>query len=179
MNKPNFRIYVACLASYNDGIMHGCWIEDLQDKSEEEVFDEINAMLKESKQPGAEEWAIHDHEGFDGMEVSEYHDICELVECAQAVYTSEYDADLIAGVSSHLDCGAAAAISYLEDNYLGLHDNLESYAVSFLEETGGLESLPSYLQGYFDYQAYGRDLELNGDVFTVDAHPGIHVIQGA
>jgi len=47
------RIYVACLASYNNGVLHGRWI-DLDGLDEIEVQDEINAMLRESKYPNVE-----------------------------------------------------------------------------------------------------------------------------
>ncbi|MEJ5084957.1 antirestriction protein ArdA [Brucella pseudogrignonensis] len=43
------RIYAACLASYNNGVLHGRWIEASSDV--DEMQDEINAMLRESKFP--------------------------------------------------------------------------------------------------------------------------------
>lgn len=46
MTEP--RIYVACLASYNNGVLHGRWI-DLDDR--EEVEAEIAEMLRESTYP--------------------------------------------------------------------------------------------------------------------------------
>ena len=56
------RIYVACLAAYNSGILHGEWI-DIEDDIDE-TWAHINAMLKASPVADAEEWAIHDYEGF-------------------------------------------------------------------------------------------------------------------
>lgn len=47
------RIYVACLASYNAGVLHGRWI-DLDDKEADEVNAEIAAMLRESPCPNVE-----------------------------------------------------------------------------------------------------------------------------
>ncbi len=46
MTEP--RIYVACLASYDNGVLHGRWI-DLDDR--EEVEAEIAEMLRESPHP--------------------------------------------------------------------------------------------------------------------------------
>jgi len=43
------RIYVACLASYNSGILHGRWIEATADV--DEMQEEIDAMLRESPCP--------------------------------------------------------------------------------------------------------------------------------
>ncbi|MBB4768631.1 antirestriction protein ArdA [Xanthomonas sp. LMG 8993] len=51
MSNP--RIYVACLASYNNGVLHGRWIDlyatDLDDL--DDVQSEIAAMLRESPYP--------------------------------------------------------------------------------------------------------------------------------
>lgn len=44
------RIYVASLSDYNNGRLHGAWI-DLAGKEESDVWQEINAILKASKYP--------------------------------------------------------------------------------------------------------------------------------
>jgi antirestriction protein len=58
--KP--RIYVACLAAYNSGYLHGQWIN--ADQPAAKIFAEIRDMLQASPESGAEEWAVHDYEGF-------------------------------------------------------------------------------------------------------------------
>ena len=50
------RIYVACLAAYNNGRLHGRWI-DATDPHE--VWQHVRGMLAASPEPDAEEWAIH------------------------------------------------------------------------------------------------------------------------
>ena len=54
--RPQPRIYVACLAAYNAGHLHGRWIEAT---TPDEVMVEVRAMLADSPLPEAEEWAIH------------------------------------------------------------------------------------------------------------------------
>lgn len=56
--QGEIRIYVACPAAYNNGILHGCWIDADQDV--DGIWSGINAMLKSSPIAGAEEYAIHD-----------------------------------------------------------------------------------------------------------------------
>lgn len=56
------RIYVACLSSYNAGRLYGRWIE-LAGMDGDDIRAEIDAMLKDSPMPGAEEYAVHDFEG--------------------------------------------------------------------------------------------------------------------
>ena len=44
------QIYVACLASYNAGVLHGEWI-DLEGRDADDVRDEIARILRESPHP--------------------------------------------------------------------------------------------------------------------------------
>ena len=77
------RIYVACLAAYNNGMLHGQWIDANQ--SAEAIHDKIKDMLGQSPIPRAEEWAIHDYEGFCGLRLSEYQDIDTVAEMAALI----------------------------------------------------------------------------------------------
>jgi antirestriction protein len=49
------------------------------------------------------------------------------------------------------------------------------FAYQLLEDTGALNDMPENLRNYFDYKAYGRDLELGGDVFTIALNSKLHV----
>lgn len=39
---------------------------------------------------------------------------------------------------------------------------MEDVARYYIEETGSLGEVPVHLQNYIDFQAYGRDLEIEG-----------------
>jgi antirestriction protein len=68
-------IYVASLADYNAGRLHGKHIR-IHGQDAEEILDEIKRdVLDTSREPVAEEWAIHDYEGFGKYRVSEYESI--------------------------------------------------------------------------------------------------------
>lgn len=69
MGDPVPRIYVASLADYNAGRLHGCWI--VANQSPDDIYREIQEMLSASEVPNAEEWAIHDFEGFGDHRVDE------------------------------------------------------------------------------------------------------------
>jgi antirestriction protein len=159
------RIYVACLASYNNGELHGTWIDADQDA--DHIRAEIAAMLKDSPVPDAEEWAIHDSEGFGGLRLSEGEDIEKLAELAEL--TVEHG-DVFAKLVDHV--GGLQYLEHakqlMEDEYAGAHDSLEDFAYELLEDTGQLESVPENLRQYFDYEKFARDLEFGGDVFTID-----------
>ena len=71
--KETPKIYVADLAAYVNGRLHGRWIEANQDP--EDIHQEIQEMLAESPEPSAEEHAIHDYEHFGSFHLAEYEDI--------------------------------------------------------------------------------------------------------
>lgn len=153
------RIYVACLASYNAGILHGRWI-DVTDP--DEIRAGVAAMLAASPEPFSEEWAIHDYEGFEGAEISEYagfDHVCELADFIEE--RGKLGAKLIEHFGGRLDEARAAF-----EDYAGEYKNLEDFACEFTEQTG--VKIPESLANYIDYAAMGRDLEYGGDVFTVE-----------
>lgn len=165
------RIYVACLSAYNNGYLHGAWIDACQEP--DEIKNEIKEMLSKSPIQDAEEWAIHDYEGFGKFRLTESHNIERVSECAIAI--DEYGF-IIADLMDHLGGTLDDAIYYMDNNYQGEFEDLEAYADHFLEETGEIKQIPNNFRYYFDMKAYGRDLELNGDIFTIDSKNGnIHV----
>jgi len=64
------EIYVVDLAAYNNGILHGVWIDATLDV--EEMQEQVDAMLKASPVEDTEEYAIHDHEGLGDYRLDEY-----------------------------------------------------------------------------------------------------------
>lgn len=160
-------IYVACLAAYNNGRLHGAWISAAQDA--EDIHAEITAMLVASPIPGAEEWAIHDFEGFGELRLSEYEGIERV--SALAAFIEEHEA-LGAAVLAHVSGDLDEAESAME-NYRGGYASLADFAQELTEETG---TVPAHLANYIDYESMGRDMEMSGDVFTIDtAHDETHV----
>lgn len=153
------RIYVACLAAYNNGYLHGAWIEATEPH---EVMAAVTAMLSESPIPDAEEAAIHDYEGFEGANLSEYAGF-ETV-CALADFIEERGA-LAGKLYSHFGNDLEQARVAFDD-YAGEFSSLADFAEDLTEQTG--PEIPTAFRYYIDWQAMGRDMELNGDVFTIE-----------
>lgn len=168
------RIYVASLADYNAGRLHGRWID--ADQPAEAVHDEIAKMLAESEEPIAEEWAIHDYEGFGDLSLSEYEDIDKVAELAFLI--GEHG-ELFASLASHFGgtSGIEEARRYMEEGYRGAFDSLEDYAQELIEEcySDMLKGLPDFIRYNIDWEAIARDMELGGDVFTIECGGKVHV----
>lgn len=165
------RIYVACLAAYNNGRLHGAWID--VDQEPEAIMTEISAMLADSPESGAEEWGIHDYDNFYSLSLSEHESIEHVSELAHFIVEH---GKLGAKVLSHYGNDLDDAKQALEDHYCGEHQSLEAYAEQFAEDCGYLSQVPENLRAYIDFERLGRDLELNGDIFTIEtSYREIHV----
>jgi antirestriction protein len=42
---------------------------------------------------------------------------------------------------------------------------MEDVATNYVEESGLFQEVPEQLQFYFDFEAYGRDMEINGSMW--------------
>ena len=148
------RIYVACLAAYNDGRLYGEWIDALQ--SADEIYAAISEMLANSPIANAEEWAIHAYEDFGGVSISESESIETVAEMAAFLAEhGELGGELLAYTGGDLEDAAR----YMEENYCGEFDSKEDFARSIIEDT---YDLPGNIAFYIDYEFFARDLFLDG-----------------
>jgi antirestriction protein len=162
-------IYVACLAAYNNGHLHGAWIwaDDADD-----MRADTRAMLARSPEPDAEEWAIHDFAGFEGARVEEYQSF-ETV-AALAAFIHERGA-LGAKVLEYYGHDLEDARKAFEE-YCGEFESVADYAAELTADCG--PEIPKTLRHYIDYASMGCDMEINGDVFTVEmGHNVVHVFR--
>ena len=157
------RIYAACLASYNNGILHGAWIDADQDS--EDILQNIAEMLERSPITGAEEWAVHDYEGLP-TSLGEYPDLDLVAEVAQ-------------GIEEHGDAFRAyvelvgaefATVEDFQDNYIGEYQSQAELAENLLTDSGEFAQVPERLQWFIDFDAYGRDLIAGGSVCREGNH---------
>lgn len=216
------RIYVACLASYNAGELHGVWIDADQDP--DDVWNEIRSMLRSSRHPNvevtcpdcegggtevpegglaapgdtatlsgpltepcatckgrgrvpsAEEHAIHDHEGFEGIEIGEYESIAKVCALAQRLADSDGEAFAAWYKNGSADDGNPDSWEdAFRDVYRGTWRSVEDYAEQFVEDCYDLRSVPDFIKHHIDYEGIARDLELGGDIWTTAGGDGVFV----
>ena len=166
-SEGEIRIYVACLAAYNNGYLHGQWID--ASLGEDAIWDGIRQVLKTSPIPEAEEWAIHDHEGFEGLDISEYEGIESV--CEKAAFIEEHGS-LGAELAAHYGGDLEEAITALNDHYAGQYSSLAEFAEELTEQT---TQIPDSLQYYIDYERMGRDLEINDLLVIRLGYDELHV----
>jgi antirestriction protein len=197
------RIYVADLGAYNNGILHGCWIDADQDA--DDIGTEITAMLRDSpcpnvevkcnacegtgrrksertkrstkcaqckgggQVPSGEEFAIHDSEGFEDMEIGAGTSIEEIA--LHGPMIAKHDGAWCAYVglvgSSH------ATEEDFDERYEGEYKSAAAYAEERVADQGILRSLGD-VANYIDWERYASDMESDGHSFITGGR-GVYV----
>ena len=170
-NKTYRKIYVACLSSYNSGVLHGEWITLLDDQLiwdtniEDYIQKEIDKMLKSSKMPFAEEWAIDDYDDFSNL--GEYPSIEEISNYAYAIERHVYEV-----VKEFKEMYPSEDISSLDDRtYHTDYAKFQDYADNYADEVVLSEyDSNSTISNYFDYEKFAHDLKHDYSVYETDDH---------
>lgn len=167
--SEEIRVYVADLAAYNNGFLHGVWIDATLEL--DDIQEQVSEMLKATPlDEEAEEYAIHDYEGFGAYSVSEYEGLESVHEVACFL---EEHGEVAGDVLSHFGDNLEDARKALEENYSGCYSSLADYAE---ELTEGTAEIPQHLANYIDYERMGRDMEVGGEIFTVETgYQEVHI----
>ncbi len=163
----NPSIYVACLAAYNNGLLHGVWIDVTF--GIDHINREVKKMLKSSPISGAEEWAIHSDANFHGIAISESMDFEIVVEIAEFIENyGELGVELVEDQGLSLD----DAQSMIEENYHGEYKSTIHFVEQLMEDE--LSKYPEHIRNYFNYDAFTYDLFIT-DYFEVRLNGKSHV----
>lgn len=167
------KVYIANLGKYNEGFLIGEWLE--LPASEKEIADVLEriGISDEPDEDGNyyEEYFITDYEtDVDGLEIGEYTNLKELNELAEVFEGNEEEAEAL------IYYGYTTAEEIKEN----LNDVLyitttqrsesEEYAVGY---TFAIEieclNIPKEIEDYFDFEAYGRNIMLEGRFYVSES----------
>ena len=165
------RIYVASLSDYNSGRLFGKWLDLVDYADAEDVNSAIVEMLDESEEPGAEEFAIHDYEGFAGFKIGEYDRLEDVFKLHEALEELEYDAVpfvLWAENQGYSPLDAVDNVESFREAFIG-QTNVSDYAYEYVQDCVFTPETPEMLKNYFNYEAFARDLVLGGDIYELTA----------
>lgn len=159
------RIYYTNLGLYNEGTLSGEWV-DLP-ATDEEIQEVMNRTGYDETH---EEYFITDFEtDVNGLKVDEYDSIDELNELAELI--ESHDADVI-----------EALIYFGYDTAEEIADKIDD--VIYIDTVSGWESMeelvgrhyadeclniPENIEPYFDYEAYGRDITIDGQFYEAES----------
>lgn len=158
------KIWVGNLGKYNEGQLVGEWFTLPADMEEIKEAIGINEQY--------EEWFIADYEA--PFKISEYANIEELNEIAEKLEGQEEEtvkaAKAVFENGGHADNFAEAIDFVIEGNVNLYHENsMADIAQYWYEETGILAELENHPLGrYIDWEAAGRDMEIEGTFLEVE-----------
>lgn len=169
------KLYVGTYHKYNNGSIEGKWL-DLTDYADAEEF--FKACAELHKNENDPEYMFQDFENFPkelysesmgSEDIQKIIDFAELTEEQRELYTAFYD--VMGG-----DYGKHS-IEEVEDALVFTVDPSSPYSTEeqiglYYEENGYID-IPDHIRGYFDFEAYGREMmmdlsESDGYIFDLD-----------
>jgi len=192
------QIYIACLASYNNGTLHGKWIDATSDV--DEMQEDVNDLLRSSKYPNvmvecpaccgvchvetcstckgsgevpsADEFAIHDFDGIPNLgEYCGLRAVANYVDFVEA--HDSFEADEIEAVMDDCCGDLALARERLEDGYCGTFARFQDFADEYVDDCILPDVENETARTYFDYDSFARDLKI--EMHTIDTPVGVMV----
>ena len=166
------KIWVGSLLDYNNGLLHGDWIDAAQEgEALAQAARRVLATSPTAADTGevAEEFGIFDFDDFGDWKPGEYEDLTVVATVAR-------------GIRQHGPAFAAWAdlqdadpdmLAAFNDAYLGEFDSLDAWADSVMEESGSREIIERLVQEHvgdlsryvrLDSDAWAQDVWLSGDI---------------
>lgn len=142
----------------------GEWVDLPQ--PEEELAETIAEIQRETD---CEEVMISDYEG--DWDIGEYDGIFELNELAETLAElDDYERELVETLIRERGDDIEEAIDTIQCGNYRVHDgcyDMSDVAREILCEDEDFNSIPDHLQNYFDFEAYGRDLDIEGNFYDM------------
>lgn len=168
------KIFLTNLGKYNEGALIGKWVDLPCDDFEEEL--RSIGVSDEPDENGIyyEEYFITDFEtDLPGLKIGEYDNLDNLNDLAERVEDLSEDGKI--ALQAFLENGSdfEEALDQIEEENYTIHwncDSMTDVATEIVENSGMLYGIPDNITRYFDYEAYGRDLSLEGTFVAVGNH---------
>lgn len=160
------NIYLTNLGKYNEGELIGEWVQlPISNEDLQKVFERIG-INKEY-----EEYFITDYE-CDFYEIGEYESISTLNEIAEKIDNLDEEQEQVVKVLMS-ECGYDLndAIEKAESGDYRIYtdcNDMTDVAYAVVEECDYLRNVPETVARYFDYEAFGRDLGIEGSFHFLD-----------
>lgn len=132
-NDGEPRVYVACLGCYNEGVLHGKWMDADELESEwlhGDLREDGSYPMTQCKKLHHEEWAIHDSEY---IQCGEHPDIDALVPIMRAF---EEHGDGFREWYNHCGNQYDYPVEAWQDRYQGEYDSEKAFAEEWAEMCG-------------------------------------------
>jgi len=153
------RIYVTNLGKYNEGQLVREWLKlPCTDSQLQALLDRIGIGVE------YEEYFITDYENEFNIRIGEYESFTELNKIAQSINSlNDYEKKLLKAIIELESSDTSNILPILEkkDEYFLHYDISTNFELGhyYIHEVVGIDI--KIFTEYFDYEAYGRDINLN------------------
>ena len=170
--KKVMSVFLTNLAQYNSGNLVGLWLDlPTTTATIKSALEKIGCGNNgDASFSVNDEYFITDVDMDLSLEIPEYSNIFALNKVAKEIADLNIDPDIL---NAFLENGYTVqeAIEKAENGeyryYYGC-DDMEDVAEVIAEETGVFEGVPETFRMYFDFNAYARDLEIEGCFYESD-----------
>lgn len=162
-------VFLTNLGKYNEGELVGEWISLPIDEDKLEAVRERIGINELYEEEFLTDWespirAVYEYIG----EYTSIESLNEIAEQLEAVPEDDYPIlNAIYDLTGDFD----SMLSKYDDGDYRVYDgcySMEAVACTYLEELGTFQNLPSFIETYFDYEAFGRDMKLEGSYTELD-----------
>lgn len=174
---PELGFYCACLAAYNNGLLHGSWIDLELCEDLEDIQEAIDYVLKSSPEAGAEEYAVHDYAGLPNyLTESEWPNFSELLEYKDTLldFEVQHHDKLARFAAFRLICEdrrATITCEQFQENYCGFYSDGAEFAQELASDTGSFNEGMKWPLDCIDWDMAFDALEMT----SFRANGGLHV----
>jgi len=161
MNNNEIKIALTNLGAYNEGELRYEWL------TLPFTYDELEDALKRIGIDGIEyeEYFISDYEA--PFSIGEYDNIDDLNEKAEILEGFNYiEMEIIETYLNEVNDDIDEAINVIHNGEYMLFEgcsDMSEVAERYVEETGLLHDVDDNLARYFNYEAFGRDMAIEGN----------------
>lgn len=173
-------IYVACLAAYNAGILHGWWIDANQDS--DDILADIQEMLDDSPIDGAEEWAIHDFDNFGFIRISEHEKLETVAQWGQLIGENPNEEQAICHYIQYAkEKDVEPCSEHFQETYYGFFSSMKDFAqsdlIADLYDYENFRKTQPFWSQYIDWEYLAQELDTANDFYFSESTSGIYVFQ--
>jgi Antirestriction protein (ArdA) len=171
------RVWIGCLACYNDGRLTGRWVE----LDENEIIDastvggEHAVCTREDFGSIHEEFWVMDHEGVGERSEFGVDTAIEIARGFDLVEENLHEAFLAYCDNVYETPSEESAESFL-DAFVCIAESQVDYAMEFANEIGALDQELSWPYDCIDWSHAARELFLGGSLTAIDISEGVLII---
>ena len=156
-------VFLTNLGKYNEGELIGEWVSLPIDEDELATIRECIGINEEYEEEFLTDWespirALYEYIG----EYTNIESLNELAEQLEDIPEEDFPIlDAIYDITGDFD-SMLRIYTYGDYRVYDGCYSMEAVAQTYLEETGAFQNLPSFIETYFDYESFGRDMRFEG-----------------